>query len=74
MHLVSARTFVAHFYKHRSVSNRNKLPRRNQRCITEGLNRFIVARDGVLDPMFGNKKSHEAPLLLWRWKTFMALS
>ena len=36
----------------------NELPRRKQRGITEGLDRFTVASDGVLDPLLRNKKTH----------------
>ena len=37
----------------------NELPRRKQRGITKGSDRFNVASDGVLDPMLRNKEHFE---------------
>ena len=39
------------------TARRNELPRRKQRGINEGSDRFSVASDGVLNPMLRNKAS-----------------
>ena len=48
----------------------NELPRRKQRGITEGSDRFNVASDGVLDPMLRNERYFLISLL---WSMILRL-
>lgn len=40
----------------KDIKTVNELPRRKQRGITKGSDRYIVASEGVLDPMLRNKR------------------